>query len=300
MEKVSLKCSNCGAILETTKDSNNKYHCPHCGNIEILKPNSSSNYFVNQNITKNIYSSEEYHDEDYFKNINIAEKFIEIDEYEDALTFIEKAKSIDAGNYLAWWLSAKIKLLQNINEIEVKSELFPMSEIKKDFKKACILAEDDIKANITEEYNNLIDQYNETETALTNRNSSEIQIKSNTNITISLGILEVFILISIFTIIAGISLSAANENGLFLLISMVGLVLLLLTIISIKKQRENEKILNYIAQKNHTSIAEIYTYCNHENIDIKNIEDLRKRIKYLIENNYLKDYILNNDEILKQ
>ena len=85
MQKIEFKCSNCGGQLNPVETQKSVYICLHCGNREIIAQEMpSSNYYINQNITKNIYGNEQHLDDEYFKLIHTAEKFLQINEHKKA------------------------------------------------------------------------------------------------------------------------------------------------------------------------------------------------------------------------
>ena len=170
MERIELNCTKCGGKLNKIETQKDTYICLHCGNKEIIKEETTTtNYYVNQNITKNIYGTEKLSEEDYYKLITNAEKFIKIKDYKKAISLTEQAKKIDEGNYLAWWISTKAKLLYDIEKKETDKRIlyftdkriiyFSIKSIEDDYKKAYAFAEDNVKIKIEEEYKDLYKQY---------------------------------------------------------------------------------------------------------------------------------------------
>ena len=158
MERIKLTCSNCGGNLSKIETQKDTYICLHCGKQEIIKEEVvPTNYFINQNITKNIYGNEDFLDKKYYKFIETAEKFWKIGDYKKALSYINQAIQLDEGNYLGWWLSVKVKLTCNIYFYHIGFS-YSKSSIEQDYKKAFAFADDNTKAQIKHEYDLLLNE----------------------------------------------------------------------------------------------------------------------------------------------
>ena len=298
MEKIELKCSNCGGILNKIETQKDTYVCLHCGNKEIIKEEAkTTNYYINQNITKNIYGSEkEPTTEEFFKLIKNVEKFIKIEDYKLALKQVKQAKEIDAGNYIVWWFSAKIKLLSNIKNKENGGVFIAYSTkgIEDDYKKAMAFASEEERENFEEEYKDLYKQYakffedaNEyVEAQYGEEDKSDNKIAS-----------ILMMIVAIISIIAGIFIALYVEIAAICL-SFYGFIFFIIAISIYKSGLNNGKIINFIKSKEKLSFEEIYSFCEREKISL-DYKDLNKKIAEFIENRNLTYYKIENGFIIR-
>ena len=180
MEKIQLTCSSCGGKLMPIESKKDTYVCLHCGSQEIVTQEASKqNYYINQNIVKNIYGKEQPSEEDYFKLVKNAEKFAGVRDYQMALHFLDQAINIDPGNYLAWWVRVKIKLASNSNQPDglLNIKRFSEKNIEADYDKAYAFADNNQKAIICQE----VERIKETEKLATVEKAKEINKIINNN-----------------------------------------------------------------------------------------------------------------------
>lgn len=304
MEKIELKCSNCGGALNKVETQKDMYVCLHCGNKEIIKEEkNTTNYYINQNITKNIYGKENIVEEDYFKIIENAEKFIKVEDYKMAFKLIEQAKDIDPGHYLVWWLSAKVKILSNIKDKET-GEFFTgpgysIKNIEEDCKKAIAFASEEQRKLIEEEYQELCKEYSQYSEDVNDH--VEANIGKERNLQKASKIIVSFIIATIIFLMGGIILSIFLKNEDILLSFVFFSWIFIIIFVSVNSYiRNNIKIIEFIKQKQEISFEELFKYCEEINIQtLKDINSLKKRVVNLIENGNLVNYKIEKDFIIK-
>ncbi|MBQ9792960.1 MAG: hypothetical protein IJW32_04385 [Clostridia bacterium] len=304
MEKIELKCSNCGGALNKIETQKDTYVCLHCGNKEIIKEEKgNTNYYINQNTTKNIYGKENIVEEDYFKLIENAEKFIKVEDYKMAFKLIKQAKDIDPGHYLVWWLSAKAKLLSNIKDKET-GDLFAgpgysIKNIEEDCKKAIAFASEKQREFIEEEYQELYKEYSQyCEDA---NDYVEANIGKERNLQKTSKIIVGFIIAAIIFLMSGIILSIFLKNeDVLLTFVFIGWIIIIISVVVNAYIRNNIKIIEFIKQKQEISFEDLFKYCEELNIQtLKDINSLKNRVANLIENGNLVNYKIEKDFIIK-
>ncbi|MBQ3213617.1 MAG: hypothetical protein IJB10_01205 [Clostridia bacterium] len=308
MERIELNCTKCGGKLNKIEKQKDTYICLHCGNKEIIKEETTSNnYYVSQNITKNIYGTEKLSEEDYYKLITNAEKFIKIKDYKKAISLAEQAKKIDEGNYLAWWISTKAKLLYDIEkkETDKRTIYFSIKSIEDDYKKAYSFAEDNVKNEIEEEYKDLYKRFSvlfENATTYVEANFEEKDINNK----IKAMTISGYIVLAI-AVFCGIFMLAKQIDDLLavmVIFFFVGIILLFST----RTTKDSKKIIEFIKKNEKVSFDELLSFCekslksfNRVSMIEKKvlIEALNKRISDMIREGFLTGYKIENYFIIK-
>ena len=301
MEKIELKCSNCGGALNKVEAQKDMYVCLHCGNKEIIKEEkNTTNYYINQNITKNIYGKENNSNSDYFKLIENAEKFIKLEDYKMAFKLIEQAKDIDPGHYLVWWLSAKVKILSNIKDKETGNFFtgprYSIKNIEEDCKKSIAFASEEQRKLIEEEYQELCKEYSQYS------EGSDVYVKETIGEEKPVSYVGFFVLLSLSFVylVLGIVMPITEEESFLSFLSFFGGFLLVLALILWAKLKSDKKIISFIKTKEKVSFIELFDYCQESKIQIiEDIKKLKKRVVNLIENGNLVNYKIEKDFIIK-
>ncbi len=319
MEKIQLTCSSCGGKLIAIETKENTYVCTHCGNQEIItKEASKQNYYINQNIVKNIYGKEQPTEEDYYKLVKNAEKFMGVKDYLGAIKFLNQAVDIDPGNYLAWWIRVKAKLAYNSSPTEnlLNIKRFSEKNIQADYDKAYAFADNNQKAMIAEEVRKIQEttqkisnEVAETppQTNLQKYNTSasfgtEVSLRSSQIISMIFAIISIICCIAAITALiafakapAGIAVPAwgASAFCLFLYSNTQRLKQHLIKCIKNCKQISSTELIKEV-QNYQTTAPLIFrgTFLRDD------IDDLLKCVKTLIINNNLIGYKIEDGYII--
>ena len=298
MEKIELKCSNCGGALNKVETQKDMYVCLHCGNKEIIKEEkNTTNYYINQNITKNIYGKENNSNSDYFKLIENAEKFIKLEDYKMALKLLNQAKEVDPGHYLVWWLLVKSKILSNIKNKKENSFAiyYSLKNIENDYERVVSFVSDVERKEVEEEYKNLYKEYSQYCESANDYVEANLNKEKPIDFTVFIGLL----IFSIMSIIIGLSVPfIIDEPGCFAFL-VVGLFLFVISILSGSITKDNKKIIEFIKQKQEISFDELMSFCKEKTENINNKEDLKNRVASLIREGYLVNYKIEKDFIIK-
>lgn len=305
MERVKLDCPNCGSTLNKIETQKDTYVCLHCGHKEIIKKEDMpTNYYINQTITKNIYGNEKLSEEDYYKLVKNAEKYISIEEYRKAVALTNKAKKIDEGNYLAWLLSAKSKLLYNIKNKEEENVVlyYPMSSINKDYNKAYGFAEDGMKGKIEEELQPLIAEYS---SYLEDEEDSEPAKPVDLNKAIKTIHIVCSVIAIYFIAIIIVLLCLIEEKDVCASLSVfLGIVFVIWSCVIIDLKRK-KKIVEYIKSRDRVAIEELYNLFHHGVITLKYAElskvaknEFKRDINQLMER-YIFGYKIDGEYVVK-
>lgn len=318
MEKIQLTCSSCGGKLIAIETKENTYVCTHCGNQEIItKEASKQNYYINQNIVKNIYGKEQPTEEDYYKLVKNAEKFMGVKDYLGAIKFLNQAVDIDPGNYLAWWIRVKAKLAYNSSPTEnlLNIKRFSEKNIQADYDKAYAFADNNQKAMIAEEVKKIQETTQKTSNEVAKTPSQTNLQKYNTSARFGteVSLKPKQIICMIIAILAlGFSITAAtvliiHVNEVAILPCLVWFAISIILFISSNNYRLQIYIINYIKQNKKVSFEQLFQYVNdytkQTNFFFRlssNIEkeSLISKIHNLIINNNLIGYKIENGYII--
>lgn len=305
MEKIQLTCSSCGGKLIAIETKENTYVCTHCGNQEIItKEASKQNYYINQNIVKNIYGKEQPTEEDYYKLVKNAEKFMGVKDYLGAIKFLNQAVDIDPGNYLAWWIRVKSKLAYNSNPTEnlLNIKRFSEKNIQADYDKAYAFADNNQKAMIAEEVKKIQETMQEENSAITQNNTQTHNTSASFGSEVSLKpkqiICMIFAILALgFSITAAVMVSIFHVNEVAILPCLFWFVLSVILFISSNNYRLQIYIINYIKQNKKVSFEQILQYVN----DYKKQTNFFFRLSSSMEKEAListiHDLIINNNLI---
>lgn len=146
--KITLKCENCGAVLNLAENENDTYVCSHCGQKQLIKEDQ---IHLHQNVIKTVYENK-YTFEEY---LDKAETFIALKDYKKAFDVIDDAITDCPEDYRGWFAKAKVHMA--IYEEELSIDNFCSSDTNEDdieeyLDKAFILADDTQKAEINDFY----------------------------------------------------------------------------------------------------------------------------------------------------
>lgn len=310
MERIELKCSSCGGKLNKIETQKDTYVCLSCGNKEIIKEEEkATTYYINQNITKHIYGNEAV-EEDYYKIVKKAEDLIKIEEYKEAIKQLETAITIEVGNYLAWWLCAKAKLLFNLkNKTDNKLVIyFSEKSIKADFNKAIKFINETEKVKIEHEFQKLYKEYSrlfELDTYV-EANLGKEQNMTKRKIGIIIAVL-LFSLLSglvaafcIKSVLADADAQNMDIIGPASCIPVVIIIDLIVLVAGFKGINNDVKIIQFIKNHEECSFQEILNFCETNDIlSIRDSEDIALKIVGLIKESYLVNYKIENGFVIK-
>ena len=287
MSKTKLNCENCGSVLTKIENDDKTYVCLHCGSKMVVEPDINktiNNYQVEQNITKNIYGKEKL---EYEELIYKAETFIKLENYSKALNYIEQAINENPGNFGAWWLSAKAKLLKGIEKANKSNNLFglaPDESFVKDYDNAMKLAPENKKQEITNEYIELKNKFYEV-------NQGNVQLNYNRNyipanhqqvpIPNYVKPFKILLILGIFVIALGIICYSYIPPMISL--CFYGLIFIIIGVAFQRTASTNIKIIMYIQQFDKITVKEISEHFNvpYDTIFAKN--SLENKIKDFID-----------------
>ena len=286
MSKTKLSCENCGSVLTKIENDDKTYVCLHCGSKVVVEPDINktiNNYEVKQNITKNIYGSDKL---EYSEIIYKIETFIKLKNYDKALSFVEDAVNENPGDYQVWWLSAKAKLLKNIDclsdEDALKEQSVEIDEsFKQDYKNALTLVDEENKESLRSEYKELKDAY-----LLVKNPFDNVDKKDGAGIPNAQVAVGIFVALGVFFTIIGIILAATSvtEN---VVVILPGIVFIVLAIVINSSYKKDVEMYEVIIKHERISIDELNDKCLLGEYTNERVE---KKVKMFIENGYLRGY----------
>lgn len=286
MSKTKLSCENCGSVLTKIENDDKTYVCLHCGCKVVVEPDINktiNNYEVKQNITKNIYGSDKL---EYSEIIYKIETFIKLKNYDKALSFVEDAVNENPGDYQVWWLSAKAKLLKNIDCLSDEDALKEQSveiddSFKQDYKNALTLVDEENKESLRSEYKELKDAY-----LLVKNPFDNVDKKDGAGIPNAQVAVGIFVALGVFFTIIGIILAATNvtEN---VVVILPGIVFIVLAIVINSSYKKDVEMYEVIIKHERISIDELNDKCLLGEYTNERVE---KKVKTFIENGYLRGY----------
>ncbi len=294
MTLEKIKCKDCGAMLTRENNSNDIYVCEHCGAKQVLKQDAIvNNYNIKQDITKNIFGENK---KDYSEMIEACLIFIKLEEYDRAIKLASMAIDEMPGNYMAWWLSAKAKILLTIKEREGnKINIFKKrNDYEEDYKKAKMLAQEQDVEAISLEYGVLVEKLSQNSMAISmnveaNFKAQKLQKKLIPGF-ILLGISLICLACFIYCEIADFD-GAESLMVVFALFFVMGLAIL-------SEYRTDKKVLEIVNNEKRISVSELIKRLENINVEMS-YEKATNKIISLIENGYLCGYEASGDDIIQ-
>lgn len=305
MAKEKLSCENCGSALTKIENDDKTYICLHCGTKVVVEPDINqtvNNYQVEQNITKHIYGKEKL---EYEELIYKAETFIKLENYSKALNYIEQAINENPGNFGAWWVSAKAKLLKGIEKANKSTTIFGLmldESFVKDYDNAMKLAPEDKKQEITNEYTELKVKFYEVNKGSGQMSFGRNYVPANNEqcpLPNHVTALKILVVLGFVIIALGIFLATAFSMPALVALGGYGVIFMLIGISIKRNASENAKVIKYIQQFNKITVKEVAEHFGvaYEVIVTQKIFD--NKIKDFIINGWLCGYEYNNGVLTK-